>query len=198
MNSSTLVQHYRDVVTPALKKTLGITNMHAVPKVTAVVINVGTSQALKDPKYLDTIASTLSRISGQKAIPRPAKKSIAAFKIREGQVVGMKVTLRGKRMYDFLHKLIAATFPRMRDFHGIPATTLDAQGNMSFGFPEHMVFPEIRPDEIERVHGVQITVVTNAATRAHAFELFKLLGFPFSAEGGPAIMAEKLPLGGQS
>ncbi len=179
MKTSTLLKHYHDIVVPALKERLGIANMLAVPKVTAVVLNVGTSSATKDPKYLDTIANTLSRISGQKAIPRPAKKSIAAFKIRQGQVVGMKVTLRGKRMYDFLHKLIAATFPRMRDFHGIAPSTLDAQGNMSFGFPEHMVFPEIRLDEIERVHGVQITVVTNASSRAHAFELLKLLGFPF-------------------
>ncbi len=181
MKSPHLLQHYHEVVVPALKKSLGVSNVLALPKVTAVVLNVGASRALKDPKYLDTIANTLERISGQKPIPRPAKKSIAAFKIREGQVVGMKVTLRGKRMYDFLHKLVAATFPRMRDFHGIPQGVLDAQGNMSFGFPEHMVFPEIRPDEIERVHGVQVTVVTNAKNRAHAFQLFKLLGFPFQS-----------------
>ena len=177
--SESLQKKYSKDVIPALRKHFGYTNVMAVPRITKIVLNVGTSQALKDPKYLETIEGTLTRITGQKPATRTAKKSIAAFKIREGQVIGKMVTLRGKRMYDFLEKVIHIALPRLRDFRGLEEKSLDGSGNLTIGFPEYTVFPEIRPDEIERLHGLQATFVTNAKTREEALELLKLFGFPF-------------------
>ncbi len=164
-----------------LKKELGITNLHAVPKVTKVVISVGLSQGLKDPKVLETVEQTLVRITGQKPVKTKAKKAISNFKVREGMVVGMMVTLRGQRMWDFLTRLTQTTFPRIRDFRGVSPKVIDAQGNASFGFREHIAFPEIRADEVERLHGLQITVATTAGNPKTGFTLLQGLGFPFNA-----------------
>lgn len=177
----TLKERYQTEIVPMLQKELGIKNRMAVPKVTKVVLSVGLSQGNKDPKVLEVVEATLRRISGQKPVKTKAKKSIASFKVREGMMVGMIVTLRGARMWDFLAKLTQVTFPRIRDFRGISPKVVDAQGNLSVGFKEHLSFPEIRSDEVERLHGMQITVTTTAGTRVVGERLFKALGFPFHA-----------------
>lgn len=176
----TLKEQYQSVVVPALKKDFGIESAMAVPKLKSVTISVGLSQGIKDPKVLETVERTLERISGQKPAKTKAKKSISSFKIREGMVVGMMVTLRGQRMWDFLTRLTNFTFPRIRDFRGISSKSMDAHGNLSLGFRENIAFPEIRPDEIERIHGLQITIATTAGERTVGTALLKGLGFPFT------------------
>ncbi|MBM3204492.1 50S ribosomal protein L5, partial [Candidatus Uhrbacteria bacterium] len=141
-------EQYLKEIAPRLQKELGVKNSMAVPKVRQVVLSVGLSQGIKDAKVLDTVEQTLQRITGQKPVKTKAKKSIASFKIREGMVVGMRVTLRGQRMWDFLTRLIHTTFPRIRDFRGISDAHIDSHGNLSIGFKEHLPFPEIRPDEV--------------------------------------------------
>lgn len=177
----TLKERYQAEMLPLLMKDLGITNTMAAPKVTKVTVSVGLSQSIKDPKMLETIEQNLRRITGQSPVKTKAKKSIASFKIREGQVVGIMVTLRGDRMWDFLTRLTQFTFPRIRDFRGISDKTVDAKGNLSIGFRENLAFPEVRTDEVERLHGLQITVSTTAGNRANGVALFKALGFPFLA-----------------
>ncbi|MBP7134580.1 50S ribosomal protein L5 [Patescibacteria group bacterium] len=177
----TLQEHYRTEVMPMLKKELSITNTHATPKVTKVIISVGLSRAIKDPKLMETIEDTLIRITGQKPVKTKAKKSIASFKIREGMIVGMMVTLRGPRMWDFLSKFTRTTLPRIRDFRGISSSVVDEHGNASIGFRENLSFPEIRPDEVERVHGLQVTITTTAGTKVAGLALLKGLGFPFQS-----------------
>lgn len=175
----TLKERYLNEIVPALVQQFGIKNRMAVPTVKSVTVSVGLSQGLKDPKFMDIAEDTLRRITGQKPVKTKAKKSIASFKIRQGMIVGMKVTLRGPRMWHFLEKLLTVTFPRIRDFRGISAKNVDHQGNISVGFREYLAFPEIRPDEVERIHGLQVTVSSNAADRAQGLALFKALGFPF-------------------
>ncbi len=171
---------YDKKVAPELMEKFGYKNRMAIPKLKLVSVNVGMStNLLKDPKIPETVESTLTRITGQKPVKTLAKKSIASFKIRQGQHIGMKVTLRGERMWHFLEKLIHVTMPRIRDFRGISPKLVDKQGNLSIGFKEYIAFPEIRSDEIERLHGVQVTVSSTAKTREEGLELFKLLGFPF-------------------
>ncbi len=177
----TLKARYQAEILPNLMKDLGITNSMAAPKVTKVTVSVGLSQSIKDPKMLETIEQNLRRITGQAPVKTKAKKSIASFKIREGQIVGIMVTLRGDRMWDFLTRLTQFTFPRIRDFRGISDKTVDAKGNLSIGFRENLAFPEVRTDEVERLHGLQITVSTTAGTRQNGVALFKALGFPFIA-----------------
>lgn len=174
-----LKERYHQEVVPMLKKELGINNINAVPKVTKVVVSVGLSQGLKDAKVLETVEQTLTRITGQKPVKTKAKKAISNFKIREGMVVGMMVTLRGQRMWDFLTRLTQTTFPRIRDFRGVSDRVIDAQGNASFGFREHISFPEIRSDEVERLHGLQVTVATTAGSKKTGKLLLSGLGFPF-------------------
>jgi large subunit ribosomal protein L5 len=176
-----LKERYKKEIVPALMKDLGTKNVMAVPSVTRVTLSVGLSQGIKDPKVLETVERTLTRISGQKPVRTKAKKSIASFKIREGMIVGMMVTLRGQRMWDFLTRLLDTTFPRIRDFRGISTKLVDAQGNISIGFRENLAFPEIRPDEVERIHGLQVTVTTTAGSREAGLALLKALGFPFTA-----------------
>ncbi len=174
-----LKERYQNEVVPMLKKELGITNINAVPKVTKVVVSVGLSQGIKDPKVMETIEQTLLRITGQKPVKTKAKKAISNFKVRQDMVVGMMVTLRGPRMWDFLARLTQITFPRIRDFRGVSPRVIDAKGNASFGFREHIAFPEIRADEVERIHGLQVTVATTAGDRARGQKLLEALGFPF-------------------
>lgn len=177
----TLSERYQKEIAPKLREEFGLKNAMAVPKVTKVVVSVGLSQGIKDPKVLDMIEQTLRRITGQQPVKTKAKKSLASFKIREGMIVGTMVTLRGPRMWDFLTRLTQTTFPRIRDFRGITTKLVDAQGNLSVGFREHLPFPEIRPDEVERVHGLQVTVTTTAGSRERGTALFRALGFPFHA-----------------
>lgn len=175
-----LREKYDKEIVPAMMAKFGLKNRMAVPKVRQVSVNVGmTANQLKDQKFVETVESTLVRITGQKPVKTLAKKSIASFKIRAGMAIGMKVTLRGVRMWHFLEKLVGVTLPRIRDFRGISTKGVDRQGNLSIGFKEYIAFPEIRSDEIERLHGVQVTVSTDAGTKEKGLELFRLMGFPF-------------------
>jgi large subunit ribosomal protein L5 len=175
-----LKSRYLKEIVPKLKKELEISNIHAVPAPTKVILSVGISPSKhKDGKLLETAEDVLARISGQKPVKTKARISISNFKTRKGQVIGLMVTLRGKRMWDFLEKLVAVTFPRIRDFRGVPRSVIDNTGNLSYGFTEQLAFTEIRSDEVERVHGLQVTVTTSAKNAAEGTALFEALGFPF-------------------
>ncbi len=173
---------YNQEVVPKLIHEFGYKNKHAVPTVTSVTLNVGLGAGLKEAKIIETAEKTLTRITGQKPVSTKARKSISAFKIREGNVVGMKVTLRGKRMWDFLEKLIKVSLPRVRDFRGLSPKAFDGQGNYSIGFREHIAFPEIRSDEIELIHGLQVTIATSAKDDTQARSLLKHLGLPLKTD----------------
>jgi large subunit ribosomal protein L5 len=176
-----LREQYEKKIVPALMERFGYKNRMAVPRLKLVSVNVGMStNLLKDPKIPETVETTLTRITGQKPVKTLAKKSIASFKVRQGQNIGMKVTLRGARMWHFLEKLIHVTLPRVRDFRGISPKLVDKQGNLSMGFKEYIAFPEIRSDEIEKLHGIQVTVNSTAKSREEGLELFRLMGFPFN------------------
>ena len=162
-----------------MKEKYGYTNDLAVPKILKVTLNVGIGRSKDDPKVAEVVESTLIRITGQKPALTTAKKSISAFKLREGMKVGLKVTLRGQRMWDFLSKLVGISLPRVRDFRGLEVTNVDRQGNLNLGFKEHIMFPEIRPDEVEKIHGLEVAITTSANNYETGLELFKLLGFPF-------------------
>ncbi len=176
---STLHKKYLTDVVPTLQKEFGLKNILQVPSIRRVTINVGVGKSSKDPEFVSVVENTLTRITGQKPIRTKAKKSIASFKTREGQIVGVAVTLRKKRMYDFLDRLLTFALPRVRDFRGIDSKAVDAQGNLTIGFRENLTFPEIRPDEIERVHGLEVSISTTARSREKGLRLFTLLGFPF-------------------
>jgi len=171
-------EKYKKEVVGAMKKEFGYKNDLAVPCIKKVVLNIGTGAALKDKKILDLIKENLRMISGQEPILRKAKKSIAGFKIREGLIVGMKVTLRRQRMFDFLDKFVNIVLPRVRDFNGISFSSIDQQGNLNIGIKEHNVFLEVDPNKVQHIHGLEIAVVTNAKSRAEGQRLFILLGFP--------------------
>lgn len=173
---------YKTEVVPKLQNEFGYKNIHAVPTVTSVTLNVGLGAGMKDAKFIETAQMSLSRISGQKPVPTKARKSISTFKIREGNVVGMKVTLRGKRMWDFLEKLIKVSLPRVRDFRGLSVKAFDGHGNYSIGFKEHIAFPEIHSDEIELIHGLQVTIATSAKTDEESKSLLTHLGLPLKKE----------------
>lgn len=173
---------FKTEVVPKLKSEFGYKNLHAVPTVTSVTLNVGLGAGMKDSKYIETAEKTLKRISGQKPVPTKARKSISTFKIREGNIVGMKVTMRGKRMWDFLERLIKVSLPRVRDFRGLSTKAFDGQGNYSIGFKEHIAFPEIRSDEIELIHGLQVTIATSAKTDEESKSLLTHLGLPLKKE----------------
>lgn len=174
-----LLDVYRTVIVPKLQTELGIRNVLAVPAVRKIIINAGVGKNFRDTKDIEYVEKTMMRITGQKPIRALAKKSISSFKVRKGMVVGIVVTLRGKRMYDFLEKLIHTTLPRVRDFRGIDTKAVDASGNCTIGFKEHIAFPEIRSDEVERIHGLEVTMVTNAKNRERGLALFRALGIPF-------------------
>lgn len=175
-----LNKKYNSEVVPALKEKFGYKNNLAVPKITKISINVGINSRNTDASYLDGVENTLTRISGQKPIRTRARAAISAFKVKENMVVGVAVTLRGDRMYDFLDKLINISLPRVRDFRGVSMKNVDKQGNLSMGFREHIVFPEIHSDEVERIHGLQINITTNANNRDQGLALLSLMGFPFA------------------
>ena len=174
-----LHEKYNKEIKGAMQKKFGYRNAMATPKIVKVSINVGVGRNTKDKAFVDSVAGTLTRITGQKPIMTKARKSISAFKVREGQIVGVVATLRGERMYDFLDILINVTFPRVRDFRGISEKIIDKTGNISIGFKEHLPFPEVKADEVDNVHGLQITISTTARTREEGLELFRMFGFPF-------------------
>lgn len=171
--------HYQKEVVPALKKQFGYSHDAAVPRIRKVVLNVGISVQKKDPKTEETVRETLRRITGQQPVTTLAKQSISNFKIRKGMVVGMQVTLHGKRMQDFISRFVNITLPRVRDFRGLNPDSIDPRGNCTIGFRESIAFPEMRSDEIERVHGLEVTIVTDAKNKERALALLRLLGFPF-------------------
>lgn len=170
---------YNKEVVAKMSAHFGYKNKLAVPRVGKVVLNVGISATRGDDKFIELVSNTLSRISGQKPVLTKAKKSISSFKIREGNILGAKVTLRGSRMYEFLDKLIHLTLPNVRDFRGLEKKSLDQGGNLTIGFKEYLPFPEINPDEFENVHGLEVCVTTTARDKERAFALLSLLGFPF-------------------
>lgn len=174
-----LQQKYIKEVVPAMEQRFGYRNAFQVPRLVKVVVNCGIGQALKDDKFTETVVKNLTRITGQKPVLTKSRKSIAAFKIRAGMNIGVMVTLRGNRMYDFVDKLINVALPRTRDFQGIERSCVDQTGNLNLGFKEHIVFPEIRSDEVERIHGLQVTIALTAKSQAEGLELFTLLGVPF-------------------
>lgn len=176
---SRLKEKYIKEVIPLMKNDFGYKNDLAVPKLVKAIINVGVGRALTDQKFLDTVESTITRISGQKPVFTKAKKSISAFKIRKGMIVGAMVTLRGERMYDFIDKLINVALARVRDFRGLDEKSVDNRGNLTIGFKENIAFPEIKSDEVERLHGLEIIINTNARTKKEGIALYKYLGFPF-------------------
>jgi large subunit ribosomal protein L5 len=175
-----LKERYAKEIAPKLMKELGGSNANAIPVPTKVILSVGISPSKhKDGKLLETAEDVLARISGQRPVKTKARISISNFKTRKGQVIGLMVTLRGKRMWDFIEKLVAVTFPRVRDFRGVPRGVIDSTGNLSYGFSENIAFPELRSDEVERVHGLQVTITTTAGTAKRGMKLFEALGFPF-------------------
>jgi len=177
-----LKEKFKKEITKKLKEKFGYVNDLQVPKLKKAVINVGFGRHTKEKSYIDNIESSLSRISGQKPVMTKAKKSISAFKVKEGTVIGAMVSLRGARMYDFIEKLINITFPRVRDFRGIDKKNIDRNGNITVGFKEHIAFPEIGADEVENLVGLEISISTSAKTREEGLELFKLLGFPLKKD----------------
>ena len=169
---------YKEKAIPELKKQLGLKNVHQLPKVIKVTLNIGLGKAKDDAKLIELAESNLTRISGQKPVVTLAKKSISNFKVREGMKVGLVVTLRGKSMWSFLTKLVHIAIPRVRDFRGISPKSIDKQGNLTIGFKEHIVFSEIKSDEVEKVHGLEVSITTTAGSREVGEALFRLLGFP--------------------
>lgn len=174
-----LYKKYKQEVIPALKQQFGYSNVMQVPKVVRVTINVGVGKHTKEANYIENVENTIKRITGQKPVRTVAKKAISNFKIREGMEIGVMVTLRGKRMYDFLEKMVNITFPRIRDFRGIADSGFDRQGNFSFGFKENLAFPEIKAEDIDKSHGLEVVISTTAHNKEEGKALLSNLGFPF-------------------
>lgn len=177
--TKSLRKRYDEDVVPALKEEFKYTNVQQIPKLNKVVINMGVGEAAHNSKLAELIVKQLTKIAGQKAVITKAKKSIAAYKLREGAPVGCMVTLRGERMYDFIQKLICIVLPRIRDFRGISSKSFDGRGNYTLGLKEQALFPEISYDEVETVLGMNISIITTAKTDEEARALLKYLGLPF-------------------
>lgn len=174
-----LKERYQKEIVPALMKELDMTNVMQVPRITKVVVNIGLGEALDNPKALEAAAGDLSKITGQKPVITKARKSIAAFKLREGRAIGTTVTLRGDKMWAFLDRLMNVVLPRVRDFRGVSAEAFDGRGNYTLGLREQIIFPEIEYDKVDKVRGMEITVVTTAGSDDQAVKLLELLGMPF-------------------
>ena len=173
---------YETTVRPRLAKSFALANPHQVPKISKIVLNVGMGDAGKNPKQLDAAVEELAAVTGQRPVITKAKKSIANFGLRAGMPVGCSVTLRGARMYEFLDRFISLAVPRMRDFRGLPNRSFDGRGNYTFGIKEQMVFPEIDYDKVEKIHGMDITIVTTAGRDDLALALLREFGWPFRGE----------------
>jgi large subunit ribosomal protein L5 len=172
-------ERYRAEIVPALKERFGYANVHQVPRLEKVVLNMGVGGATQDAKLLENAINDLTIISGQKPAITRAKKSIAAFKLRQGMAIGCKVTLRGDRMWEFTDRLLATALPRIRDFRGVSATAFDGRGNCSLGVNEQLIFPEIDYDKVDKIRGMDITFVTSSKTDEECRALLEAFGFPF-------------------
>lgn len=174
-----LYEVYKQEISPKLMEKFQYKNVMQVPKVDKIIINIGVGEAIQNPKTLDGAVNDLTIITGQKPIVTKAKRSIAGFKLREGMPIGCKVTLRGKRMYEFLDKLINIVLPRVRDFRGVSPQAFDGRGNYSLGIKEQTIFPEIEYDKIDKIRGMEVVIVTTAKTDEEARELLRSMGMPF-------------------
>ena len=175
-----LKDKYIAEIAPAMQEKFGYTNVMAIPKLDKVIINIGLGEAVDNPKALDGAVDDITRIAGQKPVITRAKKSIAGFKIREGMPIGVKVTLRGDQMYEFVDRLVNVALPRVRDFRGVSGKSFDGRGNYSLGLTEQLIFPEIEYDKIDKIRGMQIVFTTTAKTDEEGKELLKMLGMPFA------------------
>jgi large subunit ribosomal protein L5 len=182
-NSARLRGKYTKEVAPALMKEFGISNVMAVPKVEKVVVNMGVGEATQNAKVLDPAVNDLQAITGQKPVVTKAKKSIAQFKVREGQSIGAMVTLRGDRMYEFLDRLMNVALPRVRDFRGVPTKSFDGRGNFTLGLHDQLIFPEIDYSKVDKLKGMNVTIVTSAKNDDQARSLLKHMGMPFRQQG---------------
>ena len=178
---SRLQERYRDEVVPALRKEFGYTTIMAVPRIERVVVNMGIGEATQNPKLIDAAADELTRITGQKPVTTRARKSVAAFKLRQGMAIGSMVTLRGERMYEFLDRLISIALPRVRDFRGISPDGFDGRGNYTLGLRDQLIFLEIDYMKVDQSRGMNVSVVTTARTDGEGRRLLQLLGMPFRA-----------------
>ena len=178
-----LKERYQSEIVPALQDNLHLENVMNVPRVQKIVVNIGVGEALENAKALDAAVEDLAKIVGQKPVITQARKSIANFKLREGRSIGVKVTLRGERMWSFLDRMMNVALPRERDFRGISPDSFDGRGNYTLGFREQLVFPEIDFDKIDKIRGLEVSIVTSARTDEEGRELLKLLGMPFRKEG---------------
>ena len=177
-----LQEQYQKEVAPALFKSLDLKNAMQIPRIQKVVVNIGLGEAMDDAKALEAATSDLTQITGQKPVMTKARKSIAAFKLREGRIIGTKVTLRGERMWAFLDRLMNIALPRVRDFRGVSADAFDGRGNYTLGLRDQLIFPEIDYDKIDKMRGMEVTIVTTAETDDQARALLQLLGMPFKKE----------------
>ncbi|ARN85334.1 50S ribosomal protein L5 [Candidatus Nucleicultrix amoebiphila] len=176
-----LIEHYKKVVQPTLMKEFSYTNPMMVPQIEKIVINMGIGEAAQDKKKLEIAVDELAAISGQKPVVTKSRKSIAGFKLRENIGIGAKVTLRNKRMYEFLDRLVNIAMPRIRDFRGLSSKSFDGNGNFAMGVKEHIIFPEINYDKIDKIHGLDIIIVTSAKTDKEAVALLKAFNMPFTS-----------------
>jgi len=194
IGKSRLHDRYEKDVIPALKRDFNYQNPMQVPRVSKVSVNVGVGEAISNTKALDATVRDVSIITGQKPIIKKARKSIAQFKLREGQQVGVTVTLRGERMWEFLDRLMNAALPRTRDFRGVPSRSFDGRGNFTLGLREQLIFPEISYDQVDKARGLEVSIVTTANTDQEARRLLELLGMPFQREGEAApVVATRRP-----
>lgn len=182
MNMARLRDYYKNEVTPALMKRFEYSSPMQIPKFDKVIVNVGTGDAKDNTKVIDSVIAEISMITGQKAVATKAKKSVANFKLREGMKIGVKVTLRGEKMYEFIDRLFNFALPRVRDFKGISPNAFDGRGNYSMGIREQLIFPEIEYDKVDKIRGMNIAFVTTAQTDEEARELLILMGAPFAKE----------------
>ena len=180
---SQLEDRYKKEVIPALMERFGYKNIMQVPHLEKLVLNIGVGEAIQNAKALEAAEQDLATISGQHAVITRAKKSIAAFRLRTGMLIGLKVTLRGERMYDFLDKLVNAVLPRMHDFQGVSPDSFDGRGNYTLGLKEQIIFPEIDYDKIDKVRGLEISIITTAEKDEEGRHLLELLGMPFAGDG---------------
>ena len=181
--SLVMKERYQNEIVPALMKSLNVDNIMQVPRISKVVVNVGAGEALDNSKALDAVVGDITAITGQKPIVTKARQSIANFKLREGRAIGVKVTLRGERMWSFLDRLMNIALPRVRDFRGVSPNCFDGRGNYTLGLREQLVFPEIDYDKIDKLRGLEISIVTTARTDDEGRQLLQLLGMPFKKEG---------------
>lgn len=174
-----LQQHYREKIVPELQKSLGLTNVMQVPKITKITVNMGVGEAVADKKIMDNAVGDMTKITGQKPLVTKSRKSVATFKLRDGLAIGCKVTLRGANMYEFLDRLVNIAMPRIRDFRGVSARSFDGQGNYNFGVKEQIIFPEIAYDQIDAIRGMDITITTTAPDDKSGRALLEAFSFPF-------------------